>query len=126
MVAVRSMGLSLESLIGFEGADGRRRRIVPPEYLAMLLQISNERFVENTKRIERFRAAFKEAVLEPRASGVTGRLNPEGKQWEDAATRRERLRAEGLKRKAALQAEKADSASSSHDRDVDVQIEPSF
>ncbi|KAL7800039.1 methyltransferase TYW3 domain-containing protein [Trichoderma ceciliae] len=111
MVAIRSMGLSLESLIGYEGIDGTRRRIVPPEYLKMLLQISNERFVENTKRIERFRSAVQEAVLEPEASSMPKKLNPEGKEWEDAATRRERLRAEGLKRKAALQAEKPDSSS---------------
>ncbi|RFU72132.1 hypothetical protein TARUN_10130 [Trichoderma arundinaceum] len=124
MVAIRSMGLSLESLIGYEGVDGQRRRIVPPEYLKMLLQISNERFVENTKRIERFRSAFKEAVLEPKASSIPKKLNPEGKEWEDAATRRERLRAEGLKRKAALQAEKSDSPS--QDIDVDLQIDPSL
>ncbi|KAH6605203.1 hypothetical protein Trco_006910 [Trichoderma cornu-damae] len=117
MVAIRSMGLGLESLIGYEGADGQRRRMVPPEYLKMLLQISNERFVENTKRIERFRSAFREAVLEPGASGVPKKLNPEGKEWEDAVTRRERLRAEGLRRKAALQVEKTDSSSS---RDIDA------
>ncbi|KAH8131833.1 tRNA wybutosine-synthesizing protein 3 [Trichoderma asperellum] len=124
MVAIRSMGLSLESLIGYEDAQGQRRRIVPPEYLKMLLQISNERFVENTKRIERFRSALKEAILEPKPANVPKRLNPEGKEWEDAAARRERLRAEGLKRKAALQAEKKESTS--QDIDVDLQMDPSF
>ncbi|KAL7925870.1 methyltransferase TYW3 domain-containing protein [Trichoderma austrokoningii] len=117
MVAIRSMGLSLESLIGYEDATAQRRRIVPPEYLKMLLQISNERFVENTKRIERFRSALKEAILKPK------RLNPEGKEWEDAAARRERLRAEGLRRKAALQAEKE---SVSQDTDIDLQMDPAF
>jgi tRNA wybutosine-synthesizing protein 3 len=118
------MGLSLESLIGYEGADGQRRRIVPPEYLKMLLQISNERFVENTKRIERFRSALNEAVLDPNSSSIPKKLNSEGKEWEDAAARRERLRAEGLKRKAALQAEKTDSPS--QDIDIDLQTDPSF
>lgn len=124
MVAIRSMGLSLESLVGHQDLDGQRRRIVSAGYFKMLLQISNERFVENTKRIERFRTAFNEAALDPNASGIPKKLNPEGKEWEDAAARRERLRAEGLKRKAALQAEKTES--SSQDIDVDVQINPSF
>lgn len=125
MVAIRSMGLSLESLIGYEDAKGQRRRIVPPEYLKMLLQISNERFVENTKRIERFRAALKEAILEPKPANAPKRLNPEGREWEDAAARRERLRAEGLKRKAALQTEKKESASQDTDI-VDLQMDASF
>ncbi|EHK45782.1 hypothetical protein TRIATDRAFT_152507 [Trichoderma atroviride IMI 206040] len=125
MVAIRSMGLSLESLIGYEDAKGQRRRIVAPEYLKMLLQISNERFVENTKRIERFRAALKEAILEPNSANAPKKLNPEGKEWEDAAARRERLRAEGLKRKAALQAGKKESASQDTDI-VDLQMDASF
>lgn len=91
----------------------------------MLLQISNERFVENTKRIERFRAALKEAILEPKAENAPKRLNPEGKEWEDSVARRERLRAEGLKRKVALQAEKKESASQDTDV-VDLQMDASF
>ncbi|KAL6882841.1 methyltransferase TYW3 domain-containing protein [Trichoderma longibrachiatum] len=124
MVAIRSMGLSLESLVGYQDLDGQRRRIVPAGYFKMLLQISNERFVENTKRIERFRSAFKAAVLNPQASSVPKKLNPEGMEWEDAAARRERLRAEGLRRKAALQAEK--STSPAQDIDVELQIDSPF
>ncbi|KAL7930455.1 methyltransferase TYW3 domain-containing protein [Trichoderma chlorosporum] len=124
MVAIRSMGLSLESLVGYQDLDGQRRRIVSAGYFKMLLRISNERFVENTKRIERFRSAFKEAVLEPKSSSAPKKLNPEGKEWEDAAARRERLRAEGLKRKAALQAEKTDAPSP--DIDVELQIDSPF
>ncbi|KAL6826205.1 methyltransferase TYW3 domain-containing protein [Trichoderma camerunense] len=124
MVAIRSMGLSIESLVGYQDSEGQRRRIVSAGYFKMLLQISNERFVENTKRIERFRSAFKEAVLEPKSSSISKKLNPEGKEWEDAAARRERLRAEGLKRKAALQAEKADAPS--QDIDVELQMDSHF
>lgn len=124
MVAIRSMGLSLESLVGYQDLDGQRRQIVPAGYFKLLLQISNERFLENTKRIERFRSAFKEAVLEPQASSVPKKLNPEGKEWEDAAARRERLRAEGLRRKAALQAQK--SASPAQDLEVELPIDSPF
>ncbi|PNP46493.1 hypothetical protein THARTR1_10727 [Trichoderma harzianum] len=124
MVAIRSMGLSLESLVGYQDSEGQRRRIVSAGYFKMLLQISNERFVENTKRIERFRSAINEAVLEPKSSSIPKKLNPEGKEWEDAAARRERLRAEGLKRKAALQADKADAPS--QDIDVELQMDSPF
>ncbi|KPM37901.1 hypothetical protein AK830_g8663 [Neonectria ditissima] len=100
MVAIRSMGLAFESLVG-QQVNGSRRRLVSPEYLQTLVQIANERFAENTKRIERFRAAFRDAV-----SGVSApKLNPEGNEWEDPAARRERKRAEGLRKKAERQAE---------------------
>lgn len=59
------------------------------------MDIGNERFSENTKRIERFRVAFKESLV-PKGA----RMNPEGREWEDSVARRERMRAEGLQRKA--------------------------
>jgi tRNA wybutosine-synthesizing protein 3 len=91
MVAVRSMGLSLESLIGIE-TGGVRRLIVSPDYLKTLVQIANERFVENEKRIARFSAAV-EAAFSP----------PKGKSdWEDGQARRERKREEGLRRREEL------------------------
>ncbi|OAA47090.1 tRNA wybutosine-synthesizing protein [Metarhizium rileyi] len=94
MVAIRSMGLGLESLIGYESA-GRRYPLVSASYLQTLMDIGNERFAENTKRIERFRRAFEEALVLKAA-----RLNAEGGEWEDPAARSERMRAEGLRRKA--------------------------
>jgi tRNA wybutosine-synthesizing protein 3 len=87
------MGLSFESLIGYE-TDGRRYPLVATAYLHTVMGIGNERFVENTKRIERFRAAFRDSLA------PTVRMNPEGREWEDSAARRERLRVEGLRRKA--------------------------
>lgn len=94
MVAVRSMGLSFESLIGAE-VNGVRQLTVSPEYLQTLVRISNERFVENDKRIARFSAAL-EAAFTP----------PKGKDdWEDAQIRRERKRLEGLRRREELKKE---------------------
>ncbi|KAH6630202.1 methyltransferase TYW3-domain-containing protein [Chaetomium sp. MPI-SDFR-AT-0129] len=96
MVAVRSMGLSFESLIGAE-TNGVRQLTVSPEYLETLMRISNERFAENDKRIARFSAAL-EAAFTP----------PKGKHgWEDAQTRRERKRLEGLRRREELKKETA-------------------
>ncbi|KAM3467294.1 hypothetical protein MY5147_006216 [Beauveria neobassiana] len=103
MVAVRSMGLGLESLLGYAEDDGRRRRLtVPPGYLDTLMTIGSARFAENAKRIERFETAFGAATA--RLAGP--RRNPDGGAWEDAAARRERMRAEGLRQKAARQAER--------------------
>lgn len=93
MVAVRSMGLSFESLIGVVDGSGRARAIVSPEYLEMLVRIGNERFVENSKRIGRLLEA-----LRAEADG-----NEEGKgrsREEEKEARRERKRAEGLRRQA--------------------------
>ncbi|KAL2183424.1 hypothetical protein L209DRAFT_759014 [Thermothelomyces heterothallicus CBS 203.75] len=95
MVAVRSMGLSFESLIGVE-TDGVRRLIVSTQYLKTLVQIANDRFVENKKRIDRFSAALSEAFAPPK-----GREN-----WEDAQSRRERKRQEGLRRREQLRKDK--------------------
>lgn len=100
IVAIRSMGLSLESLIGAQtGAEVEST--VSSEYLRTLIGISNERFAENTKRIQRFRAAMAE-VMEPVRK-------KDGTEWEDAEARRQRKKAEGLRRKAELQSQPRDT-----------------
>lgn len=60
------------------------------------MKIANERFEENTKRIARFAAAF--------ADEMTPKIKkaPDGGDWEDAAARRERMKADGLRRKAEM------------------------
>ncbi|RDL41088.1 uncharacterized protein BP5553_01067 [Venustampulla echinocandica] len=93
MVGIRSMGLALESLIGFE-SGGQGICIVPEWQLKALLEISNDRFVENTKRTERFRSLLKETGS---VKQETRRKGKDGDEWEDPQARRERKRAEGLK-----------------------------
>jgi len=104
MVAIRSMGLSFDSLIGAEN-DGIRRLIVSSEYLKMLVRIANERFVENQKRIARFSAALESAFAPPKAKA----------NWESAQARRERKRLEGLKRREELKKEKQSAEQNSPD-----------
>ncbi|KAI1176359.1 methyltransferase TYW3-domain-containing protein [Nemania sp. FL0916] len=113
MVAIRSMGLSLESLIGMQ-EDGIIKPTVSDAYLRNLLQVSNERFAENRKRIERFRAAVLEAM---RAA--------HGPEWEDPKTRRERKRAEGLRRQAE-QAEKERRRIQQEEEDEEDEMELRF
>lgn len=102
MVAVRSMGLSFESLVGVE-ADEARRSIVSEQYLKTLVQIANERFVENQKRIARFSMALEAAFAFPK----------EKADWEDAQARRERKRQEGLGRREELRREKSQAVDES-------------
>jgi tRNA wybutosine-synthesizing protein 3 len=93
MVGIRSMGLALESVIGFE-SRGKEICIVPEYQLESLVEISNDRFKENTKRMERFRA-----LLRKRSStGPEKQGKRDGEEWEDAQVRRERKKAEGLKK----------------------------
>lgn len=93
IVAIRSMGLGLESLIGTE-TNGIKHCTVSGEYLKALINIANERFVENARRIERFRSLLKAEV----EKGEAGTFKGKGPTWEDAEVRKERKRAEGLKR----------------------------
>ncbi|KAI1865242.1 hypothetical protein JX265_008289 [Neoarthrinium moseri] len=95
IVAIRCMGLTFESLVGIQKANGISCT-VSADYLQTLLKISNERFSENTKRIQRFRTAVLEATQPPKKK--------DGTEWEDAAARRERKKAEGLRKKAELEA----------------------
>ncbi|PYH45384.1 tRNA wybutosine-synthesizing 3 family protein [Aspergillus saccharolyticus JOP 1030-1] len=127
IVAVRSAGMALESVIGYceendddgdhdEEEEGQRgdshnepiiRSLVTEEYLAMLVAISNERFVVNSERKERFRASLVEMCATIHTSGAgtkaRGKAKPVG--WEDPAARRERMRAEGLRKKEEQQQE---------------------
>lgn len=91
MVGIRSMGLALESVIGFE-CRGKEICMVPEYQLENLVELSNDRFKENSKRIERFRTLLR----------GPGKAGP-GKKgdievWEDAQARKARKKAEGLKK----------------------------
>lgn len=91
------MGLGLESLIGRE-TNGIKHCTVSGEYLKALIRIANERFVDNARRIERFRMYLRQALSSPLHKDKKKLGDREGGQWEDAETRKERKRAEGLKR----------------------------
>lgn len=108
------MGLGFESLIGYQSGD-RRIRNVSTQYLHTLMGVADERFVENSKRIEGFRDALRVAV-----QGKPAKLNAEGNEWEDAAARRERKRAEGLRRKAEAHDEKAKSKLNESEESIEM------
>jgi tRNA wybutosine-synthesizing protein 3 len=101
MVAVRSAGLGLEAIvacagskIGDHGSAGFRR-LVTEDYLSMLLNMANQRFSANSRRIARFRDVLKETMA---AEAKRTLLE---KTWETPFARRERKREEGLSMKQA-------------------------
>lgn len=124
VVAVRSSGLSLESVIGYcDDEDGSVeepviRSLVSEEYLSMLIAMANERFGVNAERRERFRAGVMEACS-PGQGENKGKGKGKPADWEDPAVRRERKRMEGLMRKKLLEEQKA-SKPAGQDEDVEV------
>lgn len=113
VVAVRSSGLSLESVIGYcDDEDGTVeepviRSLVSEEYLSMLIAMANERFTVNAERRERFRAGVMEAYSPGQGENGKGKGKGKHADWEDPAIRRERKRMEGLMRKKLLEEQKA-------------------
>jgi tRNA wybutosine-synthesizing protein 3 len=108
MVAVRTAGLALESIIGYAGADdalesehqhaegselyaNEYEALVTEDYLGILASIANERFEANENKIARFRACLQEAVA------LQLKKTHEAEDWEDAESRRQRKRGEGLR-----------------------------
>ncbi|XXH02867.1 Eukaryotic translation initiation factor eIF-1 [Hypoxylon texense] len=129
IVGIRSMGLAFESLIGYQSSDDNVPQCtVSSDYLQTLVRIANDRFAENGKRIDRFRAAFLEAT---RPSVVSvARIGDTGAAWEDAQTRKERKRAEGLKRREELRSQRRDegaaTATEAEDTRLDMPLNTNF
>lgn len=114
VVAVRSSGLSLESVIGYcddddNAAEPVVRSLVTEEYLEMLVKMANERFAVNADRRERFRVGLLQSCSSDQ-SQFSGKGKGKGKgkpaDWEDSVIRKERMRAEGLIRKKLLDSQK--------------------
>lgn len=98
MVAVRTAGLALGSVIGCTGVNERDVKIlslVSEGYLRMLVNIANERFQANTERIARFSAHLFKST------------SAKNLEWEDPEARRERKRAEGMKRRQEMNQSRA-------------------
>lgn len=94
MIAVRTAGLGISSLVGYirESEDGEEidSSLVSEEYLQMMLNTANARFLANQGRIQR----------------LDNNLFCDGRSqqaaWEDRQLRRERKRAKGLREQQRL------------------------
>lgn len=91
MLAVRSTGLSFETVVGIveeNGSEERYTAIVGDEYLKTCTAVINERFAWNDERKERLMNELLKLKEE----------DEKHSEWEDTAARRQRKRAEGLKK----------------------------
>ncbi|KAK3709398.1 hypothetical protein LTR37_010959 [Vermiconidia calcicola] len=110
MVAVRSSGLALDSIVGFQCDDpstpwaNQITPMVSESYLRTLVHVSNERFQMNEVRKQRFREAFLERVgfRDMPLEDSNFRDYKPRSAYEPAAVRRERKRREGLARKEKM------------------------
>lgn len=94
MVAVRTNGLALSSLIGFVAPEVSQAVAMTEEsYLYVLLLQANERFKANEERIKRFQIGLRVGNTEP---------------WEEKDQRRERKRAAGLAEQAKIRDREAE------------------
>jgi tRNA wybutosine-synthesizing protein 3 len=99
MVAIRTTGLGFDNVIGVL-QDGQHDfdneillSLVDASYLAMLVSLTNEKFKVNTERTLKFQQNLHDKYVP---------LLNKKYDWEDADVRRERKRAEGLRRREEL------------------------
>lgn len=106
MVAIRSMGLGFESIVGSLDENGDACCIVGENLLRTLIETANSRFKENEKRRARFWDNLVEALRVRSLGSARGKekRTVDGREWEDKEVRRERLRREGLERSKAKKA----------------------
>ncbi|PVH98368.1 hypothetical protein DM02DRAFT_657403 [Periconia macrospinosa] len=108
IVAVRSMGYSFDAIIGYQKDTGENVALVDEAHLRTLVAIANERFNINSERIRRFQTS----LLEQYAPLSNPNAKTTNLEWEDAETRKQRKREEGLARQRALKEEKDASRTS--------------
>lgn len=101
MVAIRSSGLALGSVVGRmfeenESNDVEVHPVISEEYLGMLIQLANERFKTNAERIKRFEEDL-----------FRGEAGSGEEAWEDSKSRQERKKVEGLRRQQFIRKEQA-------------------
>ena len=70
MVAIRSMGLGFDSIIGYHDAAGSVYCTVDGVYLSNMMRIAKERFATNTARTKRFRQNLEHAY-NARQNGIS-------------------------------------------------------
>lgn len=105
MVAVRSSGLSLDTIVGFQSPTSETRQVlsmVSEVYLRTLIRVANDRFEINMQRTKRFRLALLEQVSRLELPVHNRNLQDIG--FEPADVRKQRKRREGLLMSNSLRA----------------------
>ncbi|RVX69385.1 hypothetical protein B0A52_06981 [Exophiala mesophila] len=91
MLAIRTAGLTFETVVGCLGEDGLHK-MVTEDYLAMCAHVVNQRFRWNSERKERLTKEIRIAMQRQMTE------NTRTQDWEDKDDRRRRKREEGLQR----------------------------
>ncbi|KAF8540054.1 tRNA wybutosine-synthesizing protein [Trichophaea hybrida] len=94
MVAVRSNGLAMDSIIGILDDTGKPQKVVDDDYIAMLVRVGNMRFKENTAKMAKLTTNLEDVLFAEKKDTLDG--------WEDKEARKARKRAEGLKRQGEV------------------------
>lgn len=120
MVAVRTSGLGLESIVASvtqddKGEVPRFQPLVSKDYYTMLLEISNERFEANQQRIDKFRASLRDSMA------LENKKLQHIAEWESPEARRQRKRKQGLEAKEAA---KVDALVSREDDQECLELHP--
>ncbi|POS85386.1 hypothetical protein EPUL_003490 [Erysiphe pulchra] len=122
MVAIRSNGLALESIVGLE-MNGRHICMIPEWQMRGILLQANQRFIDNTQRINRFAKLLLEKESEQVQICKSQRHHIKkatlvSTKWEDPVARRARKRQEGLE-KARIKAESLRLSKSKSNQDYE-------
>lgn len=106
MLAIRTQSLSFDCIIGvYDNTIENIRPLVDRSYVAMLMEIGNERMRQNAEKMQRLQKEI-ELSLKDNDGNCTRRKGKKGAEWEDAELRKQRLREEGLRRKEEIRRQK--------------------
>ncbi|KAI4715913.1 hypothetical protein E4T48_07894 [Aureobasidium sp. EXF-10727] len=101
VVAIRTASLAFDSIIGYEGADGKLIPMVTEAYMRVLVELCNEKFRINEQKTEAFREALF-ASFKPQQVQSSGPC-----AWEPIEQRRARMKEDGIRRQAETDVQKA-------------------
>jgi tRNA wybutosine-synthesizing protein 3 len=92
-VNIRTTNLAFDSVIGYEGVDGKLIPMVTEAYMRVLVELGNQKFIINKQQRERFRSAIANTFRPPvvQASGPCA--------WEPIEQRRARMMEDGVRRR---------------------------
>ncbi|KAI9788850.1 MAG: hypothetical protein M1816_006514 [Peltula sp. TS41687] len=131
MVGIRCLGLGFDSIVGYlhqhnDHAENQliRTSLVTENHLRTLVDVANGRFVENARRMESFRTRllhlYSASHHRPNNEQSTSIEKGLRIEWEDAESRRERKRAEGLRRQLELRHMEVKHAKESENVEVEI------
>lgn len=100
MMAIRTQSLTLDCIIGVTTSSTSIHPLVTRDYIKLLLEVCNQRFVENKRKMGKISSALGTVLFPPPQEPST---------WEDPEVRRRRKREEGLARAEEVRRKKEEA-----------------